>query len=224
MTHLKNNTCIQMFSGGRDSTLAAVRLARTWEKLVLVTVTTANLNGIERVRQRLEELGPKLRPNTEWLLIALPSNFNIHRRSATATCLTCHHVYLVAGAMIAEKYNSKHLALGYTGYQSTWTEQTPYAIERLTEVMSTIGLNVIFPVSDLLEKEQAIAELRANSMSENALEQKCAKQLNDPNLPFNLLRQEVDRWGEDLRYALANRQNISLDILDRRFITDSLER
>src|SRR5437588_9440678 len=110
MIHLINNTCVQMFSGGRDSTLAAVRLARTWEKLVLVTVTTANLNGIERVRQRLKELGPKLRPNTEWLLIALPPTFNAHRQSTLATCLTCHHVYLVAGAITAEKHNSKHLA------------------------------------------------------------------------------------------------------------------
>jgi hypothetical protein len=219
-----NNSCVHMFSGGRDSTLAAVRLAQKYEKLVLITVTTANLVGFERVCQRLIELKPHLPGNTEWLHIALPPGFVAYRQSALTTCLPCHHVYLVTGAIVAGNYNSKHLALGYTGYQSTWTEQSPYAIERLSEIMSTIGLRLILPVADLVAKEQAIAELRANNLSEGSLEQKCIRQVNDAGLPFDLLRQEIDRWGEDLKNALDDRQNLHLDILDRKFISELPEK
>jgi len=63
------NSCVHMFSGGRDSTLAAVRLANRYEKLVLITVTTANLVGFKRVGQRLVELKHHLPSNTEWLHI-----------------------------------------------------------------------------------------------------------------------------------------------------------
>jgi PP-loop superfamily ATP-utilizing enzyme len=59
--------CILMFSGGRDSTLAAIRLAQEWEKLVLVTVTTEHLVGLGSVIKRLEELKLHLPGNTEWI-------------------------------------------------------------------------------------------------------------------------------------------------------------
>lgn len=223
MDHL-TNSCVHMFSGGRDSTLAALRLAGKFEKLILVTVTTANLVGLERVARRLVELRPHLPGTTEWLQIALPADFVPHRQVAPTTCLPCHHVYLVTGAIVAEKYGSKHLALGYTGYQSGWTEQTPYAIERLSEIMSSIGLRMILPVADLETKEQAVEELRANNLSTLSLEQKCIRQLNDAGLSLDLLRQEVDRWGDDLRRALTDRQNIQLNILDRQLLGELREK
>lgn len=222
MSHL-TNTCVHMFSGGRDSTLAAIRLARRWEKLVLVTVTTGNLRGIEQVKQRLIELKAHLPSKTEWLNIALPNMFGSYKRSIVATCLSCHHVYLVTGAIIAEKYGSNDLALGYTAYQSTWTEQTPYAIESLRTILHSINLNLNLPVADITSKEQAMAELSANNLSEFSLEQKCIKQVNDANLPFDLLRQEVDRWGKELREALANRQKIHLEIIDKQIFSELSE-
>lgn len=219
MTNL-TNSCVHMFSGGRDSTLATLRLINDYEKLILVTVTTANLVGLESVLQRLAELKPHLPRNTEWLRVALPANFVQYRQAALTTCLPCHHVYLVSGAIIAEQYDSKALALGYAGYQSTWTEQTPYAVKRLSEIMSSIGLKVVLPVADLTTKEQAIAELRAKGLSTLSLEQKCVRQLNDAGLSFESLREEVDRWGVDLKQALADRESIHLQILDRQFVGD----
>lgn len=221
MTYL-TNTCVLMFSGGRDSTLAAVRLAQKWEKLVLVTVTTTNLKGIERVRQRLVELKPYVPSNTEWLNITVPHTLGSYRRSTVPTCLPCHQAYLVTGAMIAEQYGSKHLALGYTGYQSTWVEQTPYAIESLGAILGSVELNLNLPVIDITSKEQVIAELITHNLSESSLEQKCSRQLNDPGLPFELMRQEIDGWGKELREALANRQNINLEILDKRILSELL--
>jgi predicted PP-loop superfamily ATPase len=221
MTDL-TNTCIQMFSGGRDSTLAAIRLSQKKIKLVLVTVTTPNLIGIERVKQRLFELKSHLAIDTEWLQVALPNSISANRSSVT-TCLPCHQAYLMTGVIIAENYKARQLALGYTDYQSTWTEQTPYAIESLRIILHSVGLNLNLPVIDITSKEQAIAELSANNLSEFSLEQKCIRQVNDASLPFDLLRQEVDRWGKELREALSNRQNIHLEILEKQIFNELSE-
>jgi PP-loop superfamily ATP-utilizing enzyme len=50
------DACLLMFSGGRDSTLAAVRMTRRGSPLILVTVSSSHLVGIDRVRRRLGEL------------------------------------------------------------------------------------------------------------------------------------------------------------------------
>ena len=220
MKKQSEDTCIHMFSGGRDSTLAAVRLTGSWEKLVLVTATAQDLKGLNRVKQRLVELKPYLPCNTEWLNIALPSSLSKNQHSRLTTCLSCHHSYLVIGAMVAESFGSSHLALGYTGYQSSWVEQTPYAIESLREIMSSIGLNIVLPVLDIVNKEKANEELRSYRLSEISLEQKCVRQLIDPNLQGDLLRLEVDQMAKQLIQVLANRNSMSLNIVDRILLND----
>ena len=56
-----------MFSGGRDSTLAAIRLSQQFDRLLLATITSDHLVGIDSVRRRLTELAPLLPPGSEWL-------------------------------------------------------------------------------------------------------------------------------------------------------------
>lgn len=218
------STCIHMFSGGRDSTLAAIRLASSWEKLVLVTVTAQDLRGLERVNQRLIELKPHLLGNTEWLNIKLPSELVRIQQLKNITCLSCHHSYLVIGAVIAERYKANHLSLGYTSYQSNWTEQTPYAIKSLRAIMDSIGLKIILPTYDVTSKENVNKELRTYDLSEESLEQKCVKQLIDPNLKDDLLHQEVDRQGKTLTQVLANRHNMHLNIVDKILFDDLKEK
>ena len=217
------DVCVLMFSGGRDSTLAAIRLARNWGKLVMVTATGFDLKGINLVKKRLVELSPYLPGNTEWLKIALPKKLLKKPYSQSITCLSCHHSYLSIGVMVAETLNSKNIALGYTGYQSNWIEQTPQAIENLKNIIGSVGLSVVFPVIDINSKEKAIEELRLHGLSEESLEQKCIKQLIDPNLQGNELLEEVNRMGKDFERTLANRQNIHLEIVER-VLFDNLRR
>jgi hypothetical protein len=61
-----------MSSGGRDSTLAAVRMARDALPLALVTVSSSHLFGIERVKARLGELAGCLDDITPWLHVRQP--------------------------------------------------------------------------------------------------------------------------------------------------------
>jgi len=206
---MPQKTCILMFSGGRDSTLAAVRLARAWERLVLVTVTSGGLSGIARVTRRLLELRPLLPENSSWMHVQFAKES--HEDKDAKTCLTCHQGYIVAGAITADRFDANHIALGYSGYQSGWAEQTPYAITKLNEVLASNGLILVLPVTDLLHKEDAIRELRSNDLSVEALEQKCVRQIIDPGLTGEGLYKEVDEWSTELAKALSNKDAVKLE-------------
>ena len=199
-----------MFSGGRDSTLAAVRLAQNGDRLVLVTVTSGGLTGIERVSRRLSELRTLLSNDTCWLHVRFPEDSD--RAAKEKTCLTCHQAYIVAGAMVADKFDAKHIALGYSGYQAGWAEQTPYAIGKLNEVLSSNGFALVLPVTNILHKEDALQELRSSGLTEDSLEQRCVRQIVDPCLIGEELHQEVDQWSSELMKAMSDRGAMSLDI------------
>lgn len=217
------NTCILMFSGGRDSTLAAVRLSRLWQKLILVTVTSEHLTGLSNVKRRLVELRHLLPDDTEWLHVVLPQTLNIERPSTIHTCLPCHQAYIVSGVITAEKYNAKHMALGYTGYQSNWPEQTLYARTRLSQIMKDVDIEVLYPVLDITTKEDAITELIAHNLTEKALEQKCTRQVLSVVLESDLLVEEINRWSGDLISVLANRSNLQPTIATSIFLSDFSE-
>jgi predicted subunit of tRNA(5-methylaminomethyl-2-thiouridylate) methyltransferase len=64
--------CVLMFSGGRDSSIAAVRLARAGRAPALVTISSDHLLGIGNVKRRLAELAVHLPAPTRWLRIKQP--------------------------------------------------------------------------------------------------------------------------------------------------------
>ena len=207
-----------MFSGGRDSTLAAVRLARDWDKLILVTVTSGGLGGISRVKHRLAELNTLLPANTPWVHVRMPEE--AHADGDSKTCLTCHQAYIVAGVIMADKHNAKDTALGYSGYQSGWAEQTPYAIKKLTEVLEANGFRLVLPVADLRDKDDARRELLSNRLSEDALEQRCIRQIVDPELKGESLETEVNKWSSDLSSAITMRGSLPLEIAAEHQLND----
>jgi hypothetical protein len=209
-------TCVHMFSGGRDSSLAALRLSQIYEKLILVTVTVPDLRGIAAVRERLDELSSYLDGKSEWLNVALPNSLETQNlNSRRLSCLTCHHAYIVSGICIAESHGVRDLSVGYTEYQSDWTEQTPYAIDSLKKELLSIGLNLILPVIDIDSKDSAICELQSYGLSADSKEQKCLRQMIDPKLRGDTLTKEVDDMTHDLVKNISNRQNLSINILDR---------
>jgi len=116
-------TCVLMFSGGRDSTLAALRLIDNGYNPTLVTISSDHLFGIEAVRHRLQEMKPFLPGETVWLTIRQPRDLKVDTTFYEQTCLPCHHAYAVTGAKVALAMGSRGLAFGYAGYQNTWPEQ-----------------------------------------------------------------------------------------------------
>ena len=213
--------CVLLFSGGRDSTIAALRLSRTERDLKLVTVTTDHLAGIDRVVRRLVELRPHIRPQTEWF------HFSYTQPTQTGdelvpTCLSCHGIYAVAGVKVAEECGLTRVALGYTAYQSAWAEQTDAGRSALTSALRAVGLSAMFPVADLSSKEAAIVELRENGVTDSALEQQCLRQQLNRESDQRLLQQEIARWNGTLRAAVADRSATAL-VLVRRVIIGDLQ-
>jgi hypothetical protein len=44
-----SGACVLLFSGGRDSTISAIKLSAFFERLILVTVTSQHLVGMDAV-------------------------------------------------------------------------------------------------------------------------------------------------------------------------------
>jgi hypothetical protein len=210
--------CILMFSGGRDSTLAAVRLGRLFSPVVLVTVTSGHLIGIEKVRQRLGELRRHLLHEAEWIHVKQPPNL-LPETLSTVTCLPCHRAYIAVGVNLARQLAIPNLAFGYAKYQSTWPEQTSAATQRLERLLNDIGIRLLLPVYDICAKEQAIADLVELKMSPAALEQKCLQQQSHMVLSETALAREIDQWEQSTREELRRIIDQDLAILSREVLT-----
>jgi hypothetical protein len=90
-----------MFSGGRDSTLAALRLHQEGMPIALVTITSNHLVGIERVLRRLSELSSILPAETRWFQVRQSEELRTDTSFYEQTCLSCHHAYVVASGALA---------------------------------------------------------------------------------------------------------------------------
>lgn len=198
------NRCILMFSGGRDSTLAALRLADRGFDPVLVTITSGHLFGLNAVRRRLAELRGVMPGGTQWMTVRQPHELRTDTSFYERTCLPCQHAYVVVAVATALSLAATHLAFGYAGYQSAWPEQTPLAVERLTTVAADLGLELLLPVYDLRSREDAVAELAARGMSTEALEQKCIRQVHNVALPDAQLKAQVALWEGAIRTSAAH--------------------
>lgn len=204
-----------MFSGGRDSTIAALRLQRCFANLVLVTVTSEHLVGIETVQSRLVELQAHLPMGTRWVHVLESPEMANDDNFGARTCLPCHRSYTATGFAIAKQYSAQSIAFGYTGYQSHWPEQTQSAIERLGRVMNAHGLELILPVYDIQTKEEAVALLRRTGLTQSALEQKCLRQVRNEALDADRLGTELAAWekaiARSILYATVHRARVIAD-------------
>jgi hypothetical protein len=203
-----------MFSGGRDSTVAAARLGDVGEELVLVTVSSSHLVGIDRVRSRMLELRGVLPSATRWVIVRQPGNLRTDTTFYKRTCLPCHHAYVVTGAALAHMTGSPKVAFGYVSYQSSWPEQTALAVSRLRGVLDRFHLRLVLPAYDLASRDQATAELTARGLSGGALEQKCLRQVSNVTLGELELTQQIEKWTAALEASLASLEAIELTIIE----------
>jgi predicted PP-loop superfamily ATPase len=205
--------CVLLFSGGRDSTIAALRLSGVHSPLVLLTVTSSHLIGIDRVRSRIAELRQHLPNCTEWIHAVTTGKDAGAEEGRIESCLPCHDIYLRTAVWIANKRKLRNIAAGYTSYQSDWLEQTPYAIESLKEILSATGKKLLLPASNVTSKDEAKAILNAHQLSIGALEQKCLKQqFNCKDLLPEMARKEIDRWADNLQRLLTTSEAIPVEI------------
>lgn len=213
--------CVLLFSGGRDSTLAALRLNAQGHPLVLVTITSGHLVGAERVRRRLAELRPHLPRDTRWLRVQQPINpAGLASGFSDRTCLPCQHAYVLTGYHFAKRLSMQDLALGYVAYQGTWPEQTADAATRLRKLLGEREMRLHLPVYDITSKLSAISELEKYGVSHESLEQKCLKQVTNITLPPEILTGQLDLWEDSIRRGLDLIQTSKLIVLEEKRLGD----
>jgi hypothetical protein len=205
---------VLMFSGGRDSSLGAVRMYEQGFAPILVTVSSWHLVGIERVRERVRELCRHLSRHLPWLVVRQPEELRTDTSFYEQTCLPCHHAYVVAGAAVAAKAGVNILAFGYAGYQNAWPEQTPLAIESLTATLRRHGIRLALPVYDLVSRDQAVAELKARRLSTEALEQKCIQQVNNVTLNTDRLKRQIELWEQAINASIVGLRAIEIEVIE----------
>jgi predicted subunit of tRNA(5-methylaminomethyl-2-thiouridylate) methyltransferase len=205
---------VLMFSGGRDSAIAALRMHESGLSPVLVTISSWHLIGIDRVHQRVRELERYLPAGTPWLIVRQPTELKTDTSFYQQTCLPCHHAYVVVGAAVAAKAGIKQLAFGYARYQSEWPEQTPFAISHLTSVLARHGLQLILPVYDLASRRAAVEELEKSGLSVEALEQKCVQQVTNLALGDELLSQQVSLWERAIDISMSVLPTIEIEVIE----------
>ena len=205
--------CLLMFSGGRDSTLATLRLQARNTPLGLVTVTSGHLVGISRVKHRLSELARFLPPETEWLQVLQPADLRTDVSFYDQTCLPCHHAYVAVSGALARLTGVKRLGFGYTRYQSDWPEQTPLAISCLRRVLAKHDINLELPAHDIESRDAAIQELRSYGVSTDALEQKCIRQVTNVALDAHRLERQVALWEAAIDASMGCLDTIKMTVL-----------
>lgn len=205
-------TCLLMFSGGRDSTLSAISLSKRFGHLILVTVMSEHLVGIERVVRRISQLRALLPGDTEWMRIAMPPP-PAHETLQYPTCLSCQRGYVSAAVAIAKQRRLRDIAMGYSGYQNSWPEQTPYATSRLRSLLGDLGIHLHLPAYHILSKEEAMDELLRSGLPTESFEQKCLRQGDNVEIGGEILRAEIDRWISGIADATAASDRTELKVL-----------
>ena len=182
----ENNDCLLMYSGGKDSTLAAIRLynagynvhfihfdnghMRAQDKPYLTFQKTFNkdqdyyfdyeLSSVD-VKQLFEEY------YGEW------SNLIDNQELLSEIrCLSCRMAMYTKLLQIAKEKGYKYVAEGARISQKFMLEQIPI-ITRLKDLASSQGIKLLLPVLYVDDDQEEIDELLANNHSSKTWESKC---------------------------------------------------
>jgi predicted PP-loop superfamily ATPase len=169
--------CVLLFSGGRDSSLAAVALSNRYD-LTLLTLTGEHLTGFDATLKRVNELSRLVSPSTRWFI----TKSSPVQQPALRGCMPCQLSAVKAAMQLARQLTATTLATGYSGYQQGWIEQSPEAQDILRDVLRRQGFTLELPCVALSSKEQARNSLTFENMTPDPLEQRCIIQQRNPGL------------------------------------------
>ncbi|MDH4201509.1 MAG: hypothetical protein OEV87_01270 [Phycisphaerae bacterium] len=164
------------FSGGRDSSCAALKLLDAKRNPLLITVIDSGIQDDTKTEQRVKELHNNVNSPFSWLSIRVPAFYAKVLGIPILTspsCFNCFMVKLSVAIILAKKHSIDTIATGFTSYQSAWVEQSPTAIEEIENFLGEYGLKLELPVWNLESKEHACRMLSEYSITPRPLEPKC---------------------------------------------------
>lgn len=174
------NPTLLLQSGGRDSAAAAVNILAGGHRVVGVTLSVDAINNFEIPKLRAQELSQRftgyrwgMADFTDWEKLFKSSIVRQFSTSLPKSCLLCSLSKITAVIPFCNDNNIKRIALGYTGYQSTWSEQTPYAIELQKKYLGKLGIELVLPSLAFDSKSSVKDYLIANELTPASLENPC---------------------------------------------------
>lgn len=187
--HRKRNTqdCLLLYSGGRDSTLAAIRLYNAGYNVHFIHFNNGYMCDCDKPYLTFQEIFNKeidyyfdyelSNVDIKELFEEYFNNWSIDVKNDSALdseirCLSCRMAMYTKVIQIAKEQGYKYIAEGARISQKFMLEQLPI-ITRLKELAASQGIKLLFPVLYVDDDQKEIEELLANGYSSKTWESKC---------------------------------------------------
>lgn len=179
--------CLLLYSGGRDSTLAAIRLYNAGYNVHFIHFDNGYMCDQDKPYLTFKEMFNKEKEyyfDYELSSIDVKSLFEEYFNSLSndlindpnlvseIRCLSCRMAMYTKAIKIAKERGYKYIAEGARISQKFMLEQLPITT-RLKELTSSYGIKLLFPVLYVDDDQKEIDELLANGYSSKTWESKC---------------------------------------------------
>ena len=183
----KDNDVLLLYSGGKDSTLAAIRLYKAGYNIHFIHFDNGHMRDQDKPYLTFQEtFGKKddfyfdyelssvdIKPIFEEYYSNWSTNFtNDPALTSEIRCLSCRMAMYTKAIEIAKKEGFKYIAEGARISQKFMLEQLPIT-NRLKELAESQGIKLLLPVLYVNDDQQEIEELLANGYSSKTWESKC---------------------------------------------------
>lgn len=184
----ESNDCLLLYSGGKDSTLAAIRLKQMGYNPYFIHFNNGSMRDSDKTYLTFKEI---FEPKDgfyfpfEYSDVDIEKIFNDYfsewinkdannelRLTSEIRCLSCRMAMYTKAFEIAKKNGFKVIAEGARISQKFFIEQEAF-VEVLNKLAEKYGMSIIFPVLYLEDDQELINELLENGLSSKTWESKC---------------------------------------------------
>lgn len=189
-TPRKENDCLLLYSGGKDSTLAAIRLRNAGYNVHFIHFDNGHMMDTDKAYLTFKKTfafqdGYYFSYKNKSIIIEelfhdyfkkwqekYGDNLDNEILDSEIRCLSCRMAMYTKAIIYAKEHHFKYIAEGARISQKFMIEQLPM-IERLKNLASNFGIELLFPVLTLESNELEKQELIANGFSSKSWESKC---------------------------------------------------
>lgn len=183
----ESNDCLLLYSGGKDSTLAAIRLYNAGYNIHFIHFDNGNMLDQDKPYLTFQETFNKEDGyyfDYELSSVSIKSIFEEYFESLSKQykdnkellseirCLSCRMAMYTKAIQIAKEKGYKYIAEGARISQKFMLEQIPI-INRLKDLTRKNGIKLLLPVLYVDDDQKEIEELLANGHSSKTWESKC---------------------------------------------------
>lgn len=183
----KNNDVLLLYSGGKDSTLAAIRLYNAGYNIHFIHFNNGHMRDTDKPYLTFLETFNKekdyyfdyelsnvdIKPLfEEYFSNWSPSLIDDPFLTSEIRCLSCRMAMYTKAIEIAKERGFKYIAEGARISQKFMLEQIPIT-NRLKELAASYGIKLLLPVLYVEDDQKEIEELLANGHSSKTWESKC---------------------------------------------------